>query len=90
MSPHEAKVRRARENFVAWIRWYRAAYPKEAPTDEALAKKIGIGKSALSQLLSDPLRMPKLPTIIGLAEATGYSVQQILFTPPPTAPERGK
>lgn len=89
MPPSAKAIQAARDRFAAWLRWYMDVYKKEAPTQAALAKLIGVTPAALSYLLEPGSeRVPDLKTLLGAAEVLGYSIDHILSRdPPPVRPQ---
>lgn len=74
----------ARDNFVAWLVWYKDTRPEEVPTWTEMAHRIGVVKSAISQLIAkDSKRMPSLPTLMGAAKLTGWDITSLLTRSPP-------
>jgi hypothetical protein len=86
MTPKSQGVQRARDNFVGWLRWYRATHPDVVPTQNALAKALGITAGALTQLLAQgSTRSPQFKTLVGARNLLGMPIDALLFTPPPLA-----
>lgn len=82
------EVARARGRFLSWVRWYLANFPDKAPSQNVLAKKIGITSPSLSLLLSAArgARSPSFETLIGFSTYTGISVAVLLTQDPPSIP----
>lgn len=81
MGPRDPKE--ARKNWVRWVLIYRTLHAEEVPTKTALARKLRVAKSALTQLL-DPAgrRAPSFETLLASSDASGYPID-IMLGPPP-------
>jgi hypothetical protein len=78
----------ARRRFVAWVQWYRAMYPDVVPTRNALAEKLRISGSAVTQLLAaDAYRAPSFETLLAFKRLSGFSLDQLVFGDPPPIPK---
>jgi hypothetical protein len=82
MSPED--LQKARRRFVAWLRWYMEHYPEEAPSQAALARRMGVAKAAITYLfVPGSARAPAFKTLLAAKALLGMSIDQLLFTDPP-------
>ena len=73
-----------RARFVAWLRWYLRTHPSTVPTQAALARRLGISKSAMSEMLSrGPERSPSCELMVATRNLIGVPVDALLFCEPP-------
>ena len=85
MTPDEREVQRARTRFVAWLRWYMTAYPEKAPSQNALARLLGITSAGMSYLFeTNSTRLPRFDTLLAARRVLGFSLDYMLFNDPPT------
>jgi hypothetical protein len=84
----DADLQRSRERFVAWLRWFQTNYPSEAPTQNALARRLGVAHASLSILLQpDSTRSPSFETLLSASKVLRLNVDVLLFTDPPPLPK---
>jgi hypothetical protein len=78
-----------RRRWVAWVLWYMDTHPDEVPTKTELARRLGVGKSALTPLL-DPAsdRAPSFETLLASKTLIGASIDTLLYTEPPSIGSR--
>jgi hypothetical protein len=82
-------VLRARDRFVAWLRWYIATHQESAPTSAALARQMGVTKPAVHRLLEPGShRVPSLETILAAEQLLGFPCNVLLHSDPPAIPVR--
>ncbi len=75
-----------RDRFVAWLRWYMRTHPSVVPTQVALARRLGISKSATSEMLAPGAdSSPSCEVLVAARELTGVPVDVMLFCEPPEA-----
>jgi transcriptional regulator with XRE-family HTH domain len=75
-----------RDRFVAWLRWYMRTHPTIVPTQAALARRLGISKSATSEMLARGAdSSPSCEVLVAARELTGLPVDVMLFCEPPEA-----
>lgn len=80
----EQDVEAARARFVAWLTWYMRNPKHEVSTKEALAKKLGCTRSAVSQLLAPGAkRAPDFRTLVAAARLVGFGFEALLSHDPP-------
>jgi hypothetical protein len=74
----------ARRNWMGWMYWYMATHQDEVPTKTELAKRLDVGKSAVTPLL-DPrgTRAPSMATLLRSSDMTGFPIDVLLRSPPP-------
>jgi hypothetical protein len=85
----EDETRQCRDRLARWMRWYMEAYPEEAPSQAALARKLGVTPSAVSQILSHgAVRRPRLIVLIACKRVFGFGLDALLYGEPPRLPER--
>lgn len=83
------EIREARERFTRWMRWYMAAFPDEAPSQAALARKLHVSPSAVSQALRQGAkRAPRFKVLLAFRRVAGASVDALLYSEPPRLPSR--
>lgn len=86
MPTMEQEIEGARARVVAWIWWYLRHYEAEVPSQAALAKRLDVSPSAVSQLLrAGSKRKPRFEVLIGLKRLTGLGLDALLYTDPPKA-----
>lgn len=77
--------REARLNWVSWILWYMRTHPDELPTKTELAKRLGVSKGAITQLLDlKTNRAPSFATLVHSSNLTGFPLDALLRSTPPT------
>jgi hypothetical protein len=73
-----------RDRFVAWLRWYMRTHPSTVPSQNALARRLRLSSSGLSQMLARGAdRSPSCETLVAARELTGVPVDVMLFCEPP-------
>lgn len=86
MPPEE--VLRARNRFVAWLKWFMATHPDIAPNSAALARALGVRKPTTHYLLlPGSTRAPSLETILAAERLTGFPCNVLLHSDPPAIPK---
>jgi transcriptional regulator with XRE-family HTH domain len=79
-----------RDRFVAWLRWYMRTHPSTIPTQAALARRLGISKSAMSEMLARGNESsPSCEVLVAARQLTGVPVDALLFCEPPEPELRG-
>jgi DNA-binding XRE family transcriptional regulator len=87
----EDDPRAARAHFMKWVTFYLDNYAAETPTQEALAKKLGVSPSAISQWRRQgSTRYPSVKNLIAfhqlLKAVFEVPVDALLYTDPPHMP----
>jgi hypothetical protein len=81
--PTANEVQVARDNVVAWLNFYLRHHPDEFPSKAALARRLGVAKSALTPLFAKgSRRAPSFKLLLGAARLV--SGVDNLLRPPPT------
>lgn len=88
----EPQIDSARDHFVAWVRWYLKVYERETPSQAALARRIGVSPSAVSQLLrAGSRRRPRFEVFVGfwvlLTQVMEIPMDALLRSNPPRVPD---
>lgn len=82
--PSPSELRVAADLFREWLRWYMREYPRTAPTQVALADRIGVHKSTITLLLkAGSVQIPDLRTVWGFSRLVGHPIDYVLTKPPP-------
>lgn len=69
--------------------WWLEEHPDELPTKTELARRLGVAKSALTPLLDpDGDRAPSFATLINSANLTGFPIDALIGSPPPSVRSR--
>jgi transcriptional regulator with XRE-family HTH domain len=73
-----------RDRLVAWLRWYMKTHPSVVPTQAALARRLGLSKSAVSEMLAPGTHSsPSCEVLVAARELTGLPVDALLLGEPP-------
>lgn len=73
----------AKRNWIGWMRHYMAIAKDGPISQNELAKRLRISSSALSQQFTNPDRLPSFEVLLACRRLTGWSLDQLLVTPPP-------
>jgi hypothetical protein len=97
MATLEQDLENARRHFVAWLNWYRYAFPLDATaasppplTFQEMANRLSLSRPAVSLILAEgSVRVPDFKTLIAAARLiTAGNVGTLLLTDPPPLPTR--
>jgi hypothetical protein len=73
------------------MRWVREVYPDEYPSDAALGRKLGVGRTAIGKLLDlEGTTSPSFETLLLSKDITGATVDQMTSKGPPAVPVQPK
>lgn len=89
MAALEDDIQRARDRFAAWLRWYLATHPKEAESQNELARRLGTAGATLTYLLErGSTRTPSFKTLLAARKLTEMPIDVLLFGDPPSSPKK--
>lgn len=89
MSPPLAAIspadeEKARQNFLAWLRWYMQTHQDTAGDKKKLADLLGISRPSLSLLLNPRLRRaPSFATMLAATRVLGLPFETLTGRAPP-------
>lgn len=72
------------DQFRVWLRWYLHTYSEQCPSQADLARKIGVDRATITNLLKPSTgQVPKLQTLWAFSRLLGFTMDYILTRNPP-------